>query len=335
MTADPIWITEEDVVSLMHLGEAVDALERGLLLEAGGGATNMDKTAAHWGAGSNMHAIGAVFEAAGVFGTKTWGHTAGGSTPLLVLWDATDGRLLAIIESFALGQMRTGAMSGVATRWMSSPRADELAVVGAGKQALTQVAAVFWVRPVRRVRIYSPTKERREAFAAKLQDLYPGAEFLSCEQVEAAVDGAPLVTLITRAREPLVTAAMLARGVHVNAVGAITPERREFARDLFTRAELVAVDTIESTRRSSSEFIDWYDGVRGGDWSPVRRIADLVARHVTGPEAPDLTLFKAMGMGISDLAVGLEVLQRARTAGRGRPIPHPARATPRLFEPRD
>ena len=91
MTADPLWIAESDVVALMHLGEAIAALERGLAEEAAGRARNMDKTTQHWGAASNMHAIGAIYEGAiyegaGVFGTKSWGHTEHGSTPLLTLW---------------------------------------------------------------------------------------------------------------------------------------------------------------------------------------------------------------------------------------------------------
>ena len=103
MTADaPRWISEADVVQLMHLGEAIDALGRGLIEEAAGSARNMEKTAAHWGASSNMHAIGAVFEGAGVFGTKTWGNTPAGSTPLLLLWNASTAKLLAIIEARAL-----------------------------------------------------------------------------------------------------------------------------------------------------------------------------------------------------------------------------------------
>src|SRR5438046_10767009 len=115
----PRWITEADVAQSIDLRDAIDALTRGLREEAAGSARNMDKTAAHWGKASNMHAIGAVFEGAGVFGTKTWGHTEGGSTPLLLIWSTENGRLEAVIEAFALGQMRTGAMSGVAKRWMS------------------------------------------------------------------------------------------------------------------------------------------------------------------------------------------------------------------------
>ncbi len=117
MTAHaPRWISESDVVALMHLHDAIEALTRGLLEEAAGTSRNMEKTAAHWGNSSNMHAIGAVFEGADVFGTKTWGNTPAGSTPLLILWHATTAKLLAIIEARALGQMRTAAMSAIATK---------------------------------------------------------------------------------------------------------------------------------------------------------------------------------------------------------------------------
>src|ERR1700737_4909295 len=139
--ASPVWISEADVVELMHLGEAIEALTRGLIEEAAGSARNMEKTAAHWGTSSNMHAIGAVFEGAGVFGTKTWGNTPeGGSTPLLILWNATTAKLWAIVEARALGQMRTAAMSAIATRWMSERDADDLAILGSGKQPRRQAA---------------------------------------------------------------------------------------------------------------------------------------------------------------------------------------------------
>src|ERR1700731_3009016 len=170
--ASPVWISEADVVELMHLRDAIEALTRGLMEEAAGSARNMEKTAAHWGASSNMHAIGAVFEGADVFGTKTWGNTPAGSTPLLILWNATSAKLLAIIETRALGQLRTAAMSAIATLWMSDLHADDLAIIGSGKQALTQVAAVASVRTLRRIRVFTPTPVKRREFAEQLRRIY-------------------------------------------------------------------------------------------------------------------------------------------------------------------
>jgi len=326
------WISEADVVRLMHLGDAIKGLEHGLREEALGSARNMEKTTAHWGSSSNMHAIGGVFESAGVFGAKSWGHTPQGSNPLLVLWDAQDGKLLAAIEAMALGQMRTGAMSGVATRWMSHPDADDLAIIGSGKQALTQIAAVSAVRKLRRVRVYSPTVEKRRAFAEQLRSYFSETEIVTRDDVETAVDGASIITLVTRAREPVLHASMIARGSHVNAVGAITDERKEFAQDIFPRADMVAVDSLPTTQQLSAEFIEWYDGHQGGDWSGVQRISDIVARAKPRETTTDISLFKAMGMGISDLALGIEILRRAEKAGSGVPIPQRVPVTPRIFE---
>jgi len=315
----------------MHLGEAIDALTRGLLEEAAGSARNMEKTAAHWGASSNMHAIGAVFEAAGVFGTKTWGNTPeGGSTPLLILWHATTAKLLAIIEARALGQMRTAAMSAIATRWMSDQGADDLAIIGSGKQALPQVAAVAAVRRLRRVCVFSPTAAKREALAHKLRSAYPAAEIAVADDPARATQDASIITLITRARDPVISASMVAQGAHVNAAGAITRERREFAQDLFPRATLVAVDTLPATRQLSAELIDWYDGKQAGDWSSVQRISDIVAAGRPRPAGTDISLFKPMGMGISDVSLGIEIIRRAPQSGVGRLMPPPGLAAPRL-----
>ncbi|HKF07875.1 MAG TPA: hypothetical protein VKB89_04025 [Xanthobacteraceae bacterium] len=327
----PRWITESDVVQLMDLGDAIDALTRGLREEAAGSARNMEKTAAHWGKSSNMHAIGAVFEGASVFGTKTWGNTPeGGSTPLLILWNAISAKLWAIIEARALGQMRTGAMSAIATQWMSDRDADDFAIIGSGKQALTQVAAVAAVRPLRRVRVFSPTPAKCTAFADKLRSTFPGTEIRVADDAAHAADSASIITLITRAREPVLTSSMVARGAHVNAAGAITKERREFAQDLFPRATLVAVDTLPGTRQLSAEFIDWYDGKCGGDWTRVQPISAIVAAGKPRPGTTDVSLFKPMGMGVSDVSLGIEIVRRAEASGIGRTMPDPGFGVPRI-----
>ena len=133
--SDPLWITESDVVESLSLPEAIPALEAGLALEAAGSARNMAKTHQIWGGHHTLHAIGAVVEGAHIVGTKTWAHTAGGATPLVTLWNSESGNLEAIIEAFALGQMRTGGISGVATARMAAWDADDFAIIGTGKQA--------------------------------------------------------------------------------------------------------------------------------------------------------------------------------------------------------
>src|SRR5262249_45016503 len=147
-----------------------------------------------------------------------------------------------IIEAFALGQMRTGGISGVATDRMAAEGADDFAVVGTGKQALTQVVAVAAVRKLKRIRVFSPNPENRRAFIGKLEKLFPGTSLVEANSVEGGVRDAPIVRRVTRAREPILFAQMLAKGAHLNAVGAITPEREEFSQDVFDRVDAIAVD---------------------------------------------------------------------------------------------
>src|SRR5258708_23655589 len=153
---------------MMDIGGAIGALERGLVAESQGNAQNMIKTHAEWD-GSSLHAIGAVFPAVGFCGTKTWAHTKDGATPLLMLFDSNNGSLKAVIEAFALGQMRTAAASGVATRWLAAAGANEFAMIGTGKQAITQVAAVLAVRPIRHIRVFSPAEARPNQFVTGLR----------------------------------------------------------------------------------------------------------------------------------------------------------------------
>lgn len=323
-----IWISELEVVSLMSLPEAIDALRSGLREEAAGRATNMVKTHATWANGSTLHAIGAVFEGLGVVGTKTWAHTAGGAMPLLVLIDAANGTVLAIIEGFALGQMRTGGISGLATDVMARADASRMAMIGAGKQSITQIAAVAAVRKLDRVTVWSPTAANREALAAKIEQGLR-IEAIATSSLEEALDAADIVTLATRARTPFLAANALPRGVHINAVGAITPERAEFEPALLARATVTSADSVAQVRKLSREFMDAYGEDEAG-WAQLKPLCELVATGASRPANADLTVFKAMGMGISDLSLGIAILRRARAEGLGSALPAITRHTPRL-----
>ncbi|MFL9871410.1 ornithine cyclodeaminase family protein [Paraburkholderia megapolitana] len=322
----PIWISEQQIVSLMNLSGAIEALESGLAQQAGGVALNMGKTHVAWGH-NNLHAIGAAFQEAGIVGTKTWAHTEGGACPLLMLFDSTNGQLKAILEAFALGQMRTGGISGVATRWLAQPDAEVLALIGTGKQALAQLAAVAAVRRLKLVRVYSPTPDKRRAFVERAREKFE-IEIVEASSVEAAVAGAPIVTTVTRATQAFLPASALARGAHVNAVGAITEERIELADDVFARCTRAVVDDLGAARRLSTEFVRAYGAT--DRWNEVVPLCDVVAQRLARTASDDITVFKAMGMGVSDLALGLRLYALASRMGLGIPLPQPRRELPRL-----
>jgi len=321
-----MWLTEQDVVSLVTIDDAIPALERGLRALGAGDAFNVPKALGSFADGSSMHSLGSGAPGLGYVGYKNWVHTKRGATALYVLFNANDGTVAAVMEAAALGQIRTAAMTGVGTKWLASRDASEMALLGTGTPAITQVAAINAVRPLRRVRVWSPTAEKRKAFVAKL-----GSQFAfdveEASTLEQAVRDVPLVTLVTRAKDPFLHASMLAQGTHVNAVGAILPTHAEFTQDLFDRTDWIAVDDVTGVRRNSREFIERF----GGDeqWGAVQPLSDVIANDRKRPANCDISMFKAMGMGLSDLSVALMALERARAKGMGKPIEHPVRAIPR------
>ncbi len=328
MPSQPLWITEADVTDLISLPEAIDALERVLGMEAQDGAANMAKTHLMVASNDAMHAIGAAVADAGLCGTKTWVNVGGKSQTVLVLFSLDDGALRAVVEATALGQMRTAAMTGVGTRRLAPAGADELAIIGSGKQALPQVAACAAVRELGHVRVFSRRAEAREAFAESVRQGL-GLRVTAAATVEDAVADAPIVTLITNATETFLTSAMVARCSHINAMGAIVPARSELAQDVFPRCDEIVVDSIPSVRELSAEFREHF-GDNQDAWNTVRPISEVIAQDAMRPANSDLTLFKAMGMGISDLALGIEVLARAEKRGGATTLPDRIRVPPRL-----
>jgi alanine dehydrogenase len=322
-----LWISESEVVSMMDIGGAIGALERGLRAEAQGNAHNMIKTHVEWDA-STLHAIGAVFPAMGFCGTKTWSHTRDGATPLLILFDSNNGSVKAIIESFALGQMRTAAASGVATRWLAAAGANEFAMIGTGKQAITQVAAVLAVRPVRTVRVFSRDQTRRNHFVARLKAEFE-VEVTASASVREAVEGASIITVATRAADPIVNSDMVQPGAHINSVGAIVPSRAEIAQDVLARSTQIVTDSVPQAQKLSREMIEFFDK-DSARWSAVQPLATIVANRFSRSASDDVTLFKALGVGISDLSLGIELYRKAINSGLGYRFAPPQRVSPRL-----
>lgn len=286
------WISEGAVIERLDLPHAIDAIERALAREAAGTAKTMMKTHLAWGDGHTLHAIGGLD--GDLVGTKTWAHTAGGADPLLILWDSETGERRAVIEAFALGQLRTAAMSGLATRMLADPTTAIGAVIGTGKQALPQVSALVSVLPITLIRVHGRDKERRKAMAARVEaDLL--IEAVIADSVTEAVDGVGVITTATRATEPFLAGSMVAPGTHVNAIGAITPERAELFADLVDRS-FVVTDSVEQARALAREV----------DGRELHALSSLVG---SPRPAADLTLFKAMGIGLADIALGRAILE--------------------------
>jgi alanine dehydrogenase len=322
MTPGGLWITEAHVARGVTLCESIEAVRAVLRALDAGEAVPMRKAVLPIAGGGSLHCVGGDLTSRGVTGVKSWCYTPGGAQPLVTLFGRT-GQVLAVVEAFALGQLRTAATSALATERLARPDAQVLAMVGTGRQALAQVAAVCHVRPIRLVRVFSRDPAHRDALAERVEARLE----VRCEpapSVESATGDADVITLATRASEPFLRPEMVARGAHVNAIGAVTPERREFAPELLERCTVVTADSVEQARDLSWELQQHYgDGDRDDDaWSTVVPLSTLVGRDEVRPADADVTLLKALGLGLSDLALGLLAYERtASSPGSALPLP--------------
>jgi len=322
--AAPRWLTEHDVTGLMSLPDAIDVLEDTYRLQARGEATSMRRAHVREG-DAILHAVGGTISGQGVAGTKTWTYTPSGASPVLVLFSLETGALLGIVEAFALGQMRTAATSGLGTRVLAREDASTAAVLGTGKQAFSQARAIAAVRPISEIRIFGRDPGRRLALAEALQAELD-VRVSGYSTVDEAVEGADVVTTVTRAADPVLSGAQIADGMHINAVGAIVPSRRELDESAVARCTLIVADSVEQARDDAGELRMAADA-GALNWADVRGLESLVDERVDVLRTrADVTLFKTLGIGVSDVALGAEVVRRAQAASAGRALPVPETA---------
>jgi alanine dehydrogenase len=317
MTTSPIYLTEAEVGRLVTVEDAIETLAAMFATWGDPGTTNLPRRRARLEDGA-LNLMGAAYGAKSVHGLKVYAGVKGAQFHTL-LYSSLDGRLKAMIEADLLGQMRTGAASGLATRHMANADAHTLAVIGTGRQARAQAVAVCAVRPIKRVVVFSRTAERRRAFARELENELH-IETSDAPSAQACVAGANVVVTITKSADPVCLARWLGEGVHVNAAGANAAHRREVYRDMVLRAAVKATDHIEQAKLEAGEFRDL---VAAGKlaWSDIRELGEFATGKARGRNSPsDLTLFKSLGIALEDVAFAALVHARAIAQGVGRPI---------------
>ncbi|HSH78590.1 MAG TPA: ornithine cyclodeaminase family protein [Herpetosiphonaceae bacterium] len=237
------------------------------------------------------------------------------------LYDSERGDLQAMMQANELGRIRTGATSAVAARYLARADASRHAVFGAGFQAETQVLAISQVRPVEEICVWSRSHARAEAFCDRIREHLPGI------LVEPAADDpaalacwGEIITLATRASQPVLQGAWLTPGAFVNAIGSNAAERREVGVDVVRRADVIVADSLEGARLEAGDLIAAADA-GALDWARVSALSNVVAGTVTSRETDrQVTLFESQRLALEDLAVADYIYRHARTAGVGRQV---------------
>jgi ornithine cyclodeaminase/alanine dehydrogenase-like protein (mu-crystallin family) len=306
-------LREADVRNLLTMPDAIDALESAFGQLAAGKAQNRPRARIVLPAeGGVLHMLAAAAPhlGRGVLGYKTYTAFQQGVRFLVMLYETADGELLAQIEADWLGQMRTGAASGLATKHMARADAVAVGIVGTGGQARTQLMAVCAVRPIERIRAFGRDEARREAFCQEMERAL-GVEVRPATSAEEAVRAADIVITATNARGPVVLGEWLRPGTHVNAMGSNWATRREVDAAAVERSALVAVDDLEQARGEAGDLV-MAEADGHFDFARAVPLARIVAgEHAGRARAQDVTLFKSLGIGLEDIAVAQRVYELA------------------------
>jgi alanine dehydrogenase len=313
-------LTEADVKSLLTMPRALECVQYSFQRLADGSALLHPRQRLHVPSQSYLHYMAAADGTSGYMGLKIYTSSREGLRFLITLFSAESGDLLALMEADFIGQMRTGAASGVATRLLAREDARTVGIVGTGLQARTQLQAITQVRKLTEVRAFSRSTEKRETFAREMTEALQ-LPVSAVESAEAAVRDADIIVTSTTSTSPVIEGAWLKPGVHINAIGANFPQKRELDAQAVERCNVIVVDSREQSKMEAGDLIQVF-GEDAGRWSNVRELADIVGGKVAARmNTSEITLFKSNGIAIEDIVVAGRVFEMAQERQFGRNVP--------------
>jgi ornithine cyclodeaminase/alanine dehydrogenase-like protein (mu-crystallin family) len=313
-----LFLTEDEVTRLLDMPSTLAVVEEAFRQLAAGKAHNVPRVRAK-GDGVVLHSMSAAADYLGIVGWKQYVTTRQGARFHVAIYDGASGKMLALLEANRLGQMRTGAATGVAAKYLA-PGAGAAGIIGSGWQAESQLAALAAACPLERAVVFSRSDERRRGFAEKMsQEL--GIEVLPAASVEEAVLGLPIVVTATTSSTPVLRGDNLSPRTLVCAVGSNWLHKAEIDAAALQRAAAVVCDSIECCQLEAGDLVQ-AAATAAFDWSRATDLADVVAGKFTIRRSPDdILVFKSVGLAIEDVAVAHHLLKNAREAGVGRELP--------------
>ncbi len=303
-----LYLTEAQVRKALPMGDCIGLMRTVFARLAAGEALNQPRrrlvlptrSTLHYMAGSDGRYFGAK-----VYATNP----QHGAHFLFLLYRAEDAAPLAIIEANALGQIRTGAASGLATSLLARPDARTLAILGSGFQARTQLEAVLLAAAsIERVRVWSRSREKREAFAREAAEQF-GKPVEAVPSAEEAVRGADILITATNSAEPVLESEWVSPGTHINAMGSNQARRRELPAELVGRAGPIVVDSLEQSRMESGDLLLAF---QEEDWRRVVELQEVVAGRVGRQSPAQISVFKSNGLAVEDVIAAGLVYERCK-----------------------
>lgn len=323
----PVLLSEQDVRIVLSMRDLIDAMERALAQFSSREVVQPLRTVIEVGLQKAFVGIMPAFIAdPAALGTKVvsvFGSNSAVGLPThlatIVLLDPMTGELLAIMDGRFITEARTAAVSAVSTKHLARAESSRLAIIGSGVQARSHLEAIATVRALRDVRVWSPSQDRRVAFAREMRPRVD-ASIVVAASAKDAIDGADLIVLATASREPVVRSEWIADGAHICAVGACRPDQREMDTDLVRRGR-VFVDSREGALAEAGDIVIPLQAGAFDDTHLAGELGEVVLGTIAGrTSATEVTIFKSLGMAVEDVAAAHLAYIKAAERGLGRGI---------------
>ena len=313
-------INEGEVKSVLSMALAMEAVETISRRQAAGEVLVHARRRFELPGGAFFHHMAAADLTEKLVASKQYTYVGGKLKFVVSLFSTESGDLLALIEADVMGQMRTGAASGVATKFLARVDGRNAAIIGTGAQARTQLEAIAAVRKLEQVKVYGREAERRESFAREMSAQL-GVRVEPAASSAEATAGAAVVCTATTASHAVVNSSAISPGTHINAIGANHMKKRELDAETVAKCDRIFVDSLEQSRLEAGDLVLGFAG-HEKRWDAVRELSSLVAGICPGRTGQaQITLFKSNGIAAWDLAAATAVYRLANERGLGRALP--------------
>lgn len=296
------YITEKEVEQTLDMKETV-AILREAFQDLGVGNSSVSPRERLHSDGAVLNSMPGIFAKYHLAGMKCYIAAKGGARFVVLVFDTRSSDLIAVIEANRLGQVRTGALPAMVSQLLLKKKEQEIAIIGSGYQAETQLEGLLSVFDAGLVHVYSRHPENARSFARRMQSKF-GVEARAHEKVSEATRDATVINSITNSNDAIFSRKDLGERYHVNLCGGNLPMRKEAAEDVLLQSDMVVVEHLEQAMKESGEII----GLRKNN--PEKEIIEL-KDLVTKPPArePERSVFKTMGVGLEDVAAAYLVLK--------------------------
>ena len=313
------YFTENDVEQLLDMKSAIESMRSAFQRLAQGQVDNVPRVRARR-QGIVLHSMSAADDGLGLVGWKQYTTTAQGARFHVALYDQESGQMRAMIDANRLGQIRTGAVTGLAAELLAGKEIDQAGLFGTGWQAESQLEAIVTGCQLKKVNVYGRDPERRQEFCQRMSERLQ-VDVVPVDDPQQAVAEMPLVVTITTSKTPVFAGQWLRESSVVCAAGSNWLQKSELDRDTIEKAEVVVCDEVSACQQEAGDFAA---SLQAGefDWQDAHQLAAVVEQGAAWrSQHPGRAVFKSVGLALEDVALGALLLERAQEQGVGSSLP--------------